>query len=138
MKKDDTLSTSEQYQTNLDTTQKIKKLQKSIGMINPVGIPKNNIPNASINIPVKTHDEDCECLEICERLGNTYEKCHKGANSFTSLRCPIIERQKLLQNQKLGKKSRIKGFLLFVGGAIVTEIIHLIFPYAVNFIQSLF
>lgn len=77
------------------------------------------------------HDQDCECLKVCKKLGGVYEKCHKGSSSILHERCSIESRQLLLQREsqipsKLSKTisfiERITLWLIAIGGFVLALI----------------
>ena len=90
----------------------------------------NNLSGVNIKIP--TYDEDCECLEICRKLGGTYERCHKGASTLISRRCSADTRQSLLQNDAINRKPLIWVVLAGIGGIVVGALGTLLGQYLID------
>lgn len=65
-----------------------------------------NIP--SFEPPV--YDEDCDMVDICESIGNTYNVCYKGCEIIGCDRCSIDTRQQILQqyNTKMNAEKNEK------------------------------
>ena len=80
-----------------------------------------------MNVP-KYH-EDCECLEICKKIGKTYDVCYKDA--VIADRCPGHTRQLLLQQNSqepsqfskvVSRMERITLWFIAVGGFVIALI----------------
>ena len=81
-----------------------------------------------IKMPVRTYEDDCECLEICKKLGETYGKCYKDSNMMIHKRCPVDSRKILLQkhsqepsrfSKAISRIERISLWLIALGGLII-------------------
>ena len=74
---------------------------------------------------IPLHEDDCECLDICLKLGRTYERCYKGVDILIGKRCEVIQRQLLLQSAITENQNKRKTNValiiavlsLFVGAA---------------------
>lgn len=78
------------------------------------------------------YDNDCECLEICKKLNSTYDRCYKGASTILHDRCSKPQRQMILQNNSLSKKSVVWIILSGIGGIAVGALGTLLGQYLIN------
>jgi len=80
----------------------------------------------SFSVKPPVHEDDCECIHICEKLGDAYNKCYKDTCVLTSIRCSSSERKQIIQNHKARKENRL--IMLIATATLLATIAGILIP----------
>ena len=110
----------------------LHKIHECHGLHHPCGIISlKGGANVDIKMHISTYEDDCECLEICKKLGGTYAQCYKDENMIILKRCSVETRKLLLQkhsqepsrlSKTISRIERISLWLIALGGLIIALI----------------